>query len=399
MRQLLIIVLLLSNIAVFAQEKEKKNFFKSVYDDFFKYSTFYVAGDAGNSYETSRKNYFIRTDPDDLYAIPQVVDETVYHPFDYRVGFGVRKLARFGYEKKPGNFWTGNDKIEKQTALSAPTSAVKGFEYLIHWEKERQRGEEFINSRYFLRHTGDYHIAKIEQREQGNVDFKYLSGEVRARLPIGKKFSISAGAIYRTHEKAYGYNPVEIWLNETDENGNALNPWYTLGFEYGYTDHYTSYSMDGLPTVYDWIWMDSDGEVVAYGDKDFRDRVMPDLMNRYNNEIYDGLDPYGEVAPIVGIDFYHYKSKFWVHAYANWILPYHEYLTGDSDFNYLNRNNWGAGGLIQDSEPEQWSDYNAGLMFGWKIGRSIGAFIEGEYTKFWDSRIYNTNFGVNLTFK
>jgi hypothetical protein len=399
MRQLLIIVLLLSNIAGLAQEKEKKNFFKSIYDDFFKYSTFYVAGDAGNSYETSRKNYFIRTDPDDLYAIPQVVDETVYYPFDYRIGFGVRKLARFGYEKKPGNFWTGNDKIEKQTALSAPTSAVKGFEYLIHWEKERQRGEEFINSRYFLRHTGDYHIAKIEQREQGNVDFKYLSGEVRARLPIGKKFSISAGAIYRTHEKAYGYNPVEIWLNETDENGNALNPWYTLGFEYGYTDHYTSYSMDGLPTVYDWIWMDSDGEVVAYGDKDFRDRVMPDLMNRYNNEIYDGLDPYGEVAPIVGIDFYHYKSKFWVHAYANWILPYHEYLTGDSDFNYLNRNNWGAGGLIQDSEPEQWSDYNAGLMFGWKIGKSLGVFIEGEYTKFWDSELFNSNVGLNITLR
>jgi len=398
MRQLLIIVLLLSNIAVFAQEKEKKNFFKSVYDDFFKYSTFYVAGDAGNSYETSRKNYFIRTDPDDLYAIPQVVDETVYHPFDYRVGFGVRKLARFGYEKKPGNFWTGNDKIEKQTALSAPTSAVKGFEYLIHWEKERQRGEEFINSRYFLRHTGDYHIAKVEQREQGNVDFKYLSGEVRARLPIGKKFSLSAGAIYRTHQKAYGYNPIEIWLNETNEDGSTANYWYTLGYEYGYTDHYYTTTVDGQQ-INDWVWKNPNGEIVAYGDRDFRDRVMPDLMNQYNNEIYDGLDPYSEIAPIVGMDFYHYKSNFWIHAYANWILPYHEYLTGDSDFNYLNRNNWGAGGLIQDSEPEQWSDYNAGIMFGWKIGKSLGVFIEGEYTKFWDSEIFNSNVGLNITLR
>ena len=32
----------------------------------------------------------------------------------------------------------------------------------------------------------------------------------------GKKFSLSAGAIYRTHTKAYGYNPIEIWLNETE---------------------------------------------------------------------------------------------------------------------------------------------------------------------------------------
>ena len=393
MKQLLIILMLLISSNAQAQ------FFKDLYDDFFKYGTFYVAGDVNNSYETQRKDYFIRTDPDDLYAIPQVVDETVYHPFDYRIGVGFRKLARFDYEVKPGNFWTGNDEIEKQTALSAPTSAVKGFEYLVHYEKERQRGEEFINERYFLRHTGKYHIAKIEKRTQGNVGFEYLSGEVRARLPIGKKFSISAGAIYRTHQKAYGYNPVEIWLNELDENGNVVNYWYTLGFEYGYTDHFTSYSMDGAPTVYDWIWMDPDGEIVAYGDRDFRDRVMPDLMNRYNNEIFDTLDPYGEVAPIIGFDFYHYKSKFWLHAYGSWILPYHKYLKGDSDFNYLNRDNWGNGGLIEGSEPEQWSDYNAGVNLGWKLSKSLGVFIEGEYIKFWDQKIFNSSVGLNLTLR
>jgi hypothetical protein len=122
-------------------------------------------------------------------------------------------------------------------------------------------------------------------------------------------------------------------------------------------------------------------------------------MNRYNNAIWDTLDPYAEVAPIVGFDFYHYKSKFWLHAFANWILPYHKYVEGDSDFSYLNRNNWGLGGLKKDSEPEQWDDYQAGLMFGWKISKSIGIFIEGEYTKFWDSEIYNSNVGLNITFK
>ena len=72
--------------------------------------------------------------------------------------------------------------------------------------------------------------------------------------------------------------------------------------------------MDGLPTVYVWIWMDSDNNVVAYGDKDFRDRVMPGLLNRYNNEIFDTLSSYGEIAPIIGADFYHYKSQFWLHS-------------------------------------------------------------------------------------
>jgi hypothetical protein len=370
-----------------------------VYKDFLKYGTFYAAGNIGNAYDTQTPSYFIRTDPDNLYAIPTVLDNTVHHPFDYRYGIGIRKLARFDYEVKPGNFWTGDSKIEKQTALSAPSSAVKGFEYLIHYEKERKRGEEWINSRYFIRHTGKYHIAKVEQRSQGNVDFKYRSAEVRGRLPIGKKFSVSAGVIYRTHERPYGYNPVEIWLNESDDNGNALNPWYTLGHEYGYTDHYTSYSMDGLPTVYDWIWMDPDNNVVAYGDKDFRDRVMPGLMNRYNNEIWDTLPSYGEISPIIGADFYHYKNKFWLHAYGNYLLPFHKYLKGEEEFSYLHRDCWGVGGHIEDCKEAQWDDFQVGLMFGWKVSKAIGVFIEGEYTKFWDSRIYNTNFGVNLTFK
>ena len=392
-KKLLITLLVLFTLNINSQEK--KGIFKSVYDELFKYGTFYVAGNVGNAYETQRKDYFIRTNPEDLYDIPQVIDETIYHPFDYRYGIGLRKLARFGYEDKP-NWYNGT---ENNIALSAPTSAVKGFEYLIHWEKERERSEEFINSRFFIRHTGKYHIVKLEQREQGNVGFKYQSAELRARLPIGKKFSISAGAIYRTHQKPYGYNPIEIWLNEEDDQGNALNPWYSLGFEYGYDDiFYQSYDELGNQT-YDWYWIDPDGNIVAYTDRQFRDLVFGELMNRYNNEIWDALDPYAEVAPIVGFDFYHYKSKFWLHAFANWILPHHKYVKGDEDFSYLNRNNWGLGGLKKDSQPEQWDDYQAGLMFGWKVTKSIGVFIEGEYTKFWDSEIYNSNVGLNITFR
>ena len=122
-------------------------------------------------------------------------------------------------------------------------------------------------------------------------------------------------------------------------------------------------------------------------------------MNRFNEEVWEGLDAFAEVAPIAGFDFYHYKNNFWLHAYGNWILPYHKYVSGEQDFTYLNRNNWGKGGLKKDSSLEQWDDYQAGLMFGWKVTKSLGIFIEGEYTKFWDSKIYQTNFGINLTLK
>ena len=371
-------------------------FFKKAYEGIFKYATIYVAGDMREAYETQYPDYFIRTNPDDLYAIPDVVDETIYHPFDYRIGIGIRKLARFNYEIKP-NYIDGSENL---IGLSAPIAAVKGLEYLFHYERERERSEEFDNTRYFIRHTGKYHIVKLESRKQGNVNFQYQSAEIRARLPIGQKFGISAGAIARSHQKAYGYNPIEIWLNETEVVNNQevpKNRWYSLGYYYGYEDELTQYTnIQTGESFYDWIWRNEDGEIVAYGDRDFRDRVFGDLMNRYNREQWDLLDPFAEVAPIVGFDFYHYRSKFWLHAYGNWILPHHKYIKGNEDFSYLHRNSWGKGGHNNLLEGEQWSDYQGGIIAGWKISKTLGLFIEGEYIKFWDSEILNSSVGLNF---
>ena len=376
-------------------------FFKKAYEGIFKYATVYVAGDMREAYETQYPDYFIRTNPDDLYAIPDVIDQTIYHPFDFRVGIGLRKISRFNYELKP-NYIDGSENL---IGLSAPISAVKGLEYLFHYERERERSEEFDNTRYFIRHTGKYHIVKLESRKQGNVNFQYQSAEIRARLPIGQKFGISAGVIARSHQKAYGYNPIEIWLNQTvtalDSNGQEytypVNPWYSLGYLYGYEDQFTQYTnVQTGESFYDWIWRNEDGEIVAYGDRYFRDRVYGGLMNRFNREQWDLLDPFAEVAPIVGFDFYHYRQKFWLHAYGNYILPYHHYIKGDEDYSYLHRNNFGKAGLIKDAKGEQWEDYQAGIILGWKISKTLGLFIEGEYIKFWDSEILNSSVGLNF---
>jgi|TARA_B110000259_G_scaffold20268_1_gene21156 hypothetical protein len=409
MRILVLIVALLITNPVLAQEPAalgKAKLFKGLYEDFLKYGTIYGAGDISNSIEAKEQTFFVRTNQDgSLYSIPDVVDNTPKYPFDYRLGIGIRKLARFNYERKPKNFYDGT---EPQLAFTAPTSALDGLEYQFHWENERWRGEEFKNHRVFVKHTGKYHIAKFESREVDKINLEYVSGEIRARLPIGKKFSISAGAIYRTHSRAYGYNPIEIWLNETEmlDDGNGgqfeipVNQWYTLGFEYGYSDHYTTYTDANTGnTTSDWIWKDSEGNIVAYTDLEFRENVFTDLMNRYNNEKWAELNNFAEVAPIIGFDFYHYEGKFWMHAYGNYILPYHQYVQGSKDFSYLNRSNWGMGGLKEDSKPEQWDDYSAGINMGWKINKNLGVFIEGEYSKMWDSELYVSTFGLNYTFK
>jgi len=231
-----------------------QNLFEKIYKDLFKYSTVYIAGDIDNPKENP-KDYFVRTNPNgNLYSAPVVVDGTDYYDFDYRYGFGIRKL----------------DGTENNIGLSATNSAVNGLEYTFHFEKERSRDEVFINHRYFLKHSGKYHVVKLESRKQGRVDFNYKSAELRAKLPIGKKFSISGGAIYRTHIRPYGYNPVEIWLNETNSENQIVNPWYTLGFQYGYDDIYYTQEDQFGNEVSDWYWIDPEGEIVAHTDLEFR---------------------------------------------------------------------------------------------------------------------------------
>ena len=100
-----------------------------------------------------KKRLLVERPPDgDLYSIPRVIEVTEYYPFDYRYGFGIRKLGRFNYERKAGNFWTVINLEKLQQFYRSTNFAVDGFEYLFHFEKERLRGEEWNNFRYFIRH-------------------------------------------------------------------------------------------------------------------------------------------------------------------------------------------------------------------------------------------------------
>ena len=99
MKKIIILILVLLSAPAFGQtveKKEKGKFFKSIYKDFLKYGTVYAAGDVSNSVEAAEQTYFLRTNADgSLYSIPDVVNNTEVFPFDYRYGFGIRKLARF----------------------------------------------------------------------------------------------------------------------------------------------------------------------------------------------------------------------------------------------------------------------------------------------------------------
>lgn len=407
---LLLVVCVLFTLPTFSQDK-KDSFTKRFYDNFLKYATVYGAGDYRAPYESADKKYLIRTpDGAGIFDVPEVVDVTEYFPSDYRIGFGIRKLGRFDYERKPGNFWTGDQNLERQNALIAPTSAVMGWEYLFHFEKERRRGETWENERYFIRHTGKHHIVKLERRYQGAFDFNYNAVDVRGRLPIGKKFSLSAGAAFRTHERVYGVNPYEIWVSALDSNGQQVNVWYELAYEYGYQDAFYTTTINNPISgeeeqIYGYFWWDPQGNRIASSDLEFRDGAYKRLISLYNQEVLGNTSEFGLISPVVGFDFYHYKSNFWIHAYGTAFLPMHKYVMGDTDeydrvpLSYLFRNAWDQYGLADAATGEQWWDFQAGANLGWKLSKSIGLFAEGEYTRMWDSKFFITTFGINYTFR
>ena len=99
MKKIIILLLILLSAPAFGQEPAalgKDKFFKSLYKDFLKYGTVYAAGDVSNSVEAAEQTYFLRTNADgSLYSIPDVVNNTEVFPFDYRYGFGIRKLLFF----------------------------------------------------------------------------------------------------------------------------------------------------------------------------------------------------------------------------------------------------------------------------------------------------------------
>ena len=93
MKKLIILFLLISNV-IFGQDKYKE-FLKKT----FKFSTFYAAASGGTSLSDV-----------DVFSVTNGLETSVVQtPFDYNLAFGVRKIARFGYENKAQTFYDGTE--------------------------------------------------------------------------------------------------------------------------------------------------------------------------------------------------------------------------------------------------------------------------------------------------
>ena len=347
MKKILFLILALITLNVSAQDWKPK--VKKV----FKFATFYGAVNGGNSVSDV-----------DIYSITNGLEvQTIKTPYDYALTFGVRKIARFGYENRANVFYDGT---EKSYSDAATIGKISGFEFLFEGELARQQGKEFINQQHFLRYVADKWIIKTEYVQDGFADIQFFEFSQRYRQKIGKKLSFNIGAVQRLSEP-YGYNPLEEWMLS---NGNLH---YTqLALQEGYTVEFDGF---GGETYYD-----PSGNMVAENTQIWEGVIIPEVLANYTEKKRNELDQTLQHSLVVGFDYYHYTKTFWLHSWGN-LIPYH--YNNKGEFSYHKYNNG------------QWLDYSGGLIFGYKFNKSLGIFLEGKYNKYWNREWHDFSIGVN----
>ena len=340
-RIILAILFICSSFTTQAQDLKK----------YFKYSTFYAAVNGGNSISD-----------EDIYSVTNGLEtSTIVTPFDYNISIGIRKIARFGYENRANTFYDGT---EDSWSDGANIGKVSGLEFLFEGDYKRQQGENYLDQHHFIRYVADKYILKGEYLEDGFADIKYFETSQRFRNKINNKFSLNIGAVQRLSEP-YGYDPLADWVLETGDIH------YTnLAIEEGY-------EID----VYNSEYKDPDGNIVATNTTIWEEVVIPEVLGNYAERKRNELENNIQHSLVVGFDYYHYTKTFWLHSWGN-IMPYHYNDGGEFSFHKYNNG-------------KQWYDYSGGLIFGYKLNKSLGTFIEGKYNKYWNRKWYDFKFGIN----
>lgn len=317
-----------------------------------KFATFYTAFSGNNSVSDV-----------DVFSVSNgpLQTDVIKTPFDYAFTAGVRKIARFGYENRANNFYSGS---ETSYSDAATIGKIKGFEFLFQGSYQRQQGIEFLNQDHFLRYVGEHWIGKVEFLQDGFADVSYFEGSQRGRINLGKKLSLNLGVVQRLSEP-YGYDPLGEWMlanNSIHYTQLAIQEGYNVDFVTG-------------------EFLSPDGDVVADNSEVWESVVVPQVIGDYVERKRSELPSQWNYSVVAGFDFYHFTKDFWLHSWAN-ALPYH--LASDSEFSYQN--------FIQG---DQWVDYSGGLIFGWKLNKSLGMFLEGRYNKYWNREWHNFSVGLN----
>ena len=326
--------------------------------NFFKYSTFYTSMTMGTSF-VEREDYI---------AIGKgYEDVTELNPYDYNLTIGLRKIARFDYEYKVKTWYYGT---ENSVADNVTIGNALGWEYLLNFSFIRNRGEKFIDQKLWLRYLGNSCVTKVQFTDNQRVDLKYVSLDTRYRINKGN-WDLTIGGVMRVHP-VYGVNPIaDFWIP-------GESTFQDLAEDFGYAPEQW---VQGFYVNQNWYDVSGgDSTLIATSNDEFFHHYFGDAVARFNENELEKLGLQKELSAVIGLSYYRYTPKFWVHLWAN-CLPLH-YGLDDYSFEYG----------VEDNDNIEW---DTGIVFGSRITKHLGMFIEGTHQKYWMKPVYEIKFGFN----
>ena len=334
--------------------------------DFFKFSTIYGAY-SFSSPVTKELQY--QVSGGQLQELQEELD-------DHSVmTFGIRKLARFGYENKPEVWYTGKEApINESVAIGN----ITGWEYVIEYSDHKEFGEEFVNEQYMLRYLGEHFLAKLNYDSRGLEDVEFAALDMRFKKDFGN-LALSMGVAGRSHPAYLDFRPIDLWWDEQGIDITESIPFWEFAYFYGYTDEWVEQFTQYGYSYFDYKWYNAEGELVANTDDQFYKQIYGRIVREYNEEYAKELGYQNELSLSVGADYYKYTPKNWFHFWAT-AYPVTKGMS-DYSFNY--------------DVAENGMDYDLGLVYGWKLTNKFGIFLEGRYLNMYDVQSYESKVGFN----
>ena len=315
--------------------------------DFFKYSTLYTSMTMNTSF----------TEDEDYMAIDRgYEDVTQVNPYDYNLTIGLRKIARFDYEYKVKTWYYGT---EKAVADNVTIGNAVGWEYLFNYSFIRNRGDAYNEQNFWLRYLGNSCVTKVQYTDNQRIDLKYISLDTRYRINKGN-WDITIGVMARVHP-VYGVTPIEdFWVP-------GESSFQQLASDFGYSTQLVGGR---------WHWFNGE-ELIATSNDEFFKHYFGSAVAEYNQQELDKLGLQKEISAVIGLAYYKHANNLWLHTWVN-VLPYHIGLD-DYSFNY----------------KESLIEWDAGIVFGARVTKNLGIFVEGTHMKYWDKPIFDVKFGFN----
>ena len=184
-------------------------------------------------------------------------------------------------------------------------------------------------------------------------------------------WDLTAGVVGRIHP-VYGVNPIrDFWVPGSSN-------FQDIAQDFGYAPEQW---VQGFYVDQNWYDVSSgDSVLLATSNDEFFNHYFGEAVARFNERELDKLGLQRELSAVIGVAYYKYTNKMWLHAWAN-CLPIHHGLD-EYSFEYGK----------QDNDNIEW---DAGIVLGTRVTKNLGLFVEGIHMKYWGKEVFEVKFGFN----